>query len=50
MVLVCLNRIQEANTVLNAAKQRFKGNRTISMLADNYSEFIESISELQIKD
>lgn len=50
MVLVCLNRNEEAYTILNTAKQRFKGNRTISMLADNYSEFIESISELQIKD
>ena len=50
MVLVCLNRNQEANTVLNAAKQRFKGNRTISMLADNYSEFIEAFAENQIKD
>ena len=50
MVLVCLNRNEEANTVLNAAKQRFKGNRSISMLADNYPEFIEGISEFQIKD
>ena len=50
MVLVCLNRNEEANAVLNAAKQRFKGNRTISILADNYSEFTEGISELQIKD
>ena len=50
MVLVCLNRNQEANTVLNAAKQLFKDNRSISMLADNYSEFIEGFSEFQIKD
>lgn len=50
MVLVCLNRNQEANTILNAAKDRFKGNRSISMLADNYSEFREAFAEYQIKD
>ena len=50
IVLVCLHRNEEANTVLNDAKQRFKGNRSISMLADNYSEFIEGISEFQIKN
>jgi Flp pilus assembly protein TadD len=50
MVLVCLNRNQEANTILNAAKERFKGNRSISMFADNYSQFIKGISEFQLKD
>lgn len=50
MVLVCLNRNQEANKILNAAKDRFKGNRSISMLADNYSEFIEAFADYQIKD
>ena len=50
MVLVCLNRNEEANTTLNAAKQRFKDNRSISMLADNYSELIDGFAEFKIKE
>jgi len=50
MVLVCLNRNQEANTILNAAKQHFKDNRSISMLADSYSELIDGFTEFKIKE
>ncbi len=49
IVLICLNRDEDAANVLNEAKSRFKENTTIAMLSNNYTEIVSNLREWRIK-
>lgn len=50
MVLIGLNKDQEAAKILEEAVNRYQGNATLSMLSADYAEFVDSLSKYRVKN